>query len=150
MRFLSFFLIGFSLLFLGCKKDNKLQYEKDEEIIQSYISTNNLSATRTDSGLYVAIKKQGTGKSCSSFSNVRVAYKGYYTNGTVFDESDSTGVKFNLQSVIKGWTEGIPFFKEGGEGILLVPSALGYGEKGAGTIPANTVLVFDIKLLEVI
>jgi FKBP-type peptidyl-prolyl cis-trans isomerase FkpA len=58
--------------------------------------------------------------------NVTVAYKGSYTNGNVFDKSSDAGISFGLQQVIKGWTEGI-FFKEGGSGMLLVPSHLGYG-----------------------
>lgn len=58
---------------------------------------------------------------------VRVAHKGYFTNGNVFDQSPSEGISFNLQQVINGWTEGITYFKEGGSGMLFVPSHLGYG-----------------------
>jgi FKBP-type peptidyl-prolyl cis-trans isomerase len=52
--------------------------------------------------------------------------------------------------VIPGWTSGIPYFKEGGYGKLLIPSALGYGPSGSGSIPPNTVLVFDVKLIQVL
>jgi FKBP-type peptidyl-prolyl cis-trans isomerase FkpA len=81
---------------------------------------------------------------------VRVAYKGYFVDGSVFDESSEQGISFNLQQVIKGWTEGIPLFKEGGNGILLIPSALAYGTKDKGSVPANSVLLFDVKLIEVL
>jgi len=135
---------------LSCKKDRRLQSEKDDEIIQQYISDHGLTATKTESGLYVVIDTPGTGSSCSQYSNVKVSYKGYYTSGEVFDESVASGVTFNLQQVIAGWTEGIPYFKEGGEGMLLIPSRLGYGEKGSGSVPGNTVLIFDVKLIDVL
>ena len=80
---------------------------------------------------------------------MKVAYKGYFTNCEVFDESTS-GITFNLQQVIEGWTLGIPYFKEGGSGKLLLPSALAYGKKGTSGIPENSVLIFDIDLIEVL
>lgn len=135
---------------LSCKKDRRLQSEKDDEIIQQYISDHGLTATKTESGLYVVIDEPGTGSACTGYSNVKVSYKGYYTNGEVFDESAASGVTFNLQQVIEGWTEGIPYFKEGGEGMLLIPSRLGYGENGSGSVPGNTVLLFDVKLIDVL
>jgi FKBP-type peptidyl-prolyl cis-trans isomerase len=55
-----------------------------------------------------------------------------------------------LQNVILGWTEGIPYFKEGGSGKLLIPSALAYGPNGTTGIPPNSVLIFEIELIEVI
>jgi FKBP-type peptidyl-prolyl cis-trans isomerase FkpA len=82
-------------------------------------------------------------------STVTVAYKGYLTDGTVFDESDSNGITFSLRNVIQGWQEGIPLFKEGGSGMLLIPSALGYGSSSQGQIPANSVLIFEITLIDV-
>ena len=58
-------------------------------------------------------------------------------------------ITFPLSGVIQGWQEGIPLFKEGGSGILLIPSALGYGSQSVGSIPANSVLIFDINLIDV-
>lgn len=138
--------------FLGScsKKKAEEQAKADDEIIQQYLTDNGLTATKLSSGLYYIIETQGTGSSCNSTSDVRVAYSGYFTDGSVFDESDANGISFNLQGVIEGWTLGIPFFKEGGTGKLLIPSALGYGSKKSGTIPANSVLIFDIHLIEVL
>nr|WP_315151736.1 FKBP-type peptidyl-prolyl cis-trans isomerase [uncultured Flavobacterium sp.] len=120
----------------------------DAEIVK-YIADNQLNAVKTASGLYYVIDQAGTGKQPTASSNVTVAYKGYYTNKTVFDQSTSAGASFNLQQVIKGWTEGIPYFKEGGSGKLLVPSALGYGPYNYNTIPGGSVLIFDVKLISV-
>ncbi len=148
MKNIFFFLI-IGLLISSCKKAEK-QAEEDEEIITKYISDNNLNATATGSGLYVVITAPGTGSSCNASSDVTVDYKGYFTDGSIFDESNSTGITFNLNGVIPGWTEGIPYFKEGGSGVLLIPSALGYGDVANGGIPANSVLIFDITLLDVL
>ncbi len=132
------------------KRKERKQAEKDDALILEYIADNNLTAMKTESGLYYVIDVQGTGASCDANSDVRVAYTGYFLDGNVFDQSTSLGVSFNLQNVIRGWTEGIPYFKEGGSGKLLIPSALGYGTKGSIGIPKNAVLVFDVALLEVL
>lgn len=121
----------------------------NEADILKYLDTNNLSAQKTDSGLYYVINNEGDGARPTANSNVRVAYKGYFLDGTVFDESTTGGVAFRLNQVIRGWTEGIPLFKEGGEGILLVPYHLGYGLQGRPPIPGGAVLVFDIKLISI-
>lgn len=143
-----------SLLFVSCLSEGEtaktVDYtvENEKEIVD-YIATNKLTATRTDSGLYYVVNEAGTGTQPISSSNVTVAYKGYYTNGNVFDKSTDQGISFGLNQVIKGWTEGIPYFKEGGNGILLIPSHLGYGSNGSGPIPGGSVLVFDVKLIKV-
>jgi len=138
------------LSFTACKKKKTVnQSAKDEEIITNYVAENKLDAKATGSGLYYVISSQGTGKQPNSNSTVIVAYKGYLTNGTVFDQSQQGGYTTALKNVIKGWQEGIPYFKKGGKGILLIPSSLGYGAQASGKIPANSVLIFDIEVLEV-
>lgn len=123
---------------------------QNETAILKYIEDNNITnALKTDSGLYYVINKEGTGTQPESNSNVTVAYKGYFLDNTVFDESDSDGFSFGLNQVIAGWTEGIQLFKEGGEGMLLIPYNLGYGTTGSGIIPGGEVLIFDVNLISV-
>jgi FKBP-type peptidyl-prolyl cis-trans isomerase FkpA len=144
------FLLSVLFLSLSCKKKNQVdQAKKDDEIILKYISDHKLNATPTGTGLYYLTETSGNGVKPTSNSQVKVAYKGYFTDGSVFDQSESNGIIFGLNEVIKGWTEGIPYFNEGGTGKLLIPSALGYGEKGNSSIPGNTVLIFDINLIKV-
>lgn len=146
---LSLFLL--SIVFFGCKKVSSTEQAKiDDDILKQYIADNNLNATATGTGLYYVVNNQGTGAGCNENSSVKVSYKGYYTSGSVFDESSAAGISFSLKQVIQGWTEGIPKFNEGGEGILLIPSALGYGTNSSGSVPANSVLIFDVKLIEVL
>ncbi len=147
----------FIILFISCidsndeiTDDNDIDYTvQNEEDILKYINENNLDAKKSDTGLYYVIENEGTGNRPTVSSDVTVAYKGYFLNGNTFDESDSNGITFNLQQVIAGWTEGITYFKEGGNGILLVPSKLGYGSSDFRGIPGGSVLVFDVKLLEI-
>ena len=140
------YLILSLLIFTSCGKDNDFEPQTEADII-AYIAANDLNATRTSSGLYYVIDNSGSGTRPTSSSNVTVAYKGYFLDGNTFDQSGDAGISFGLNQVIAGWTEGIQLFKEGGEGILLIPSNLGYGSNGQGSIPGGAVLVFDIKLI---
>ena len=122
--------------------------ENEEEIVK-YIEDNNLDATASGTGLYYVIEEEGTGEQPEADSNVTVVYKGYFTNGSVFDESDEIGISINLNQVIPGWTEGMQYFKEGGSGKLLIPSSLAYGRYGNSTIPNGAVVIFDVNLKSV-
>ncbi|RZT96815.1 FKBP-type peptidyl-prolyl isomerase-like protein [Ancylomarina subtilis] len=134
-------------LFVSCSKDEEADYTvKNETEIQDYITTHNLNAKKSSTGLYYVIDEAGTGKQAMPNSYVNVTYKGYYTDGRVFDESNSDGIFTHLQQVIKGWTEGISYFKEGGNGKLLIPSHLAYGNSDYGSVPGGSVLIFDIQL----
>lgn len=138
-----------SLLLLSCTKQlsEEEQLQEDIAIIEKYLSDNQLDAERTASGLHYIVTNMGSEEQVFSTSTVTVRYKGYFVDGQVFDESDAFTTK--LTQVIQGWTEGIPKFRNGGEGVLLIPSYLGYGPNGGGSIPGNTVLIFDVKVLDV-
>ena len=127
-------------------KKYRFKHQNEEEI-KAYIKANKLDAQKTDSGLYYSIFKEGDGKHPSTDSNITIAYFGYFTNGDAFDQNES--LEINMSEVIPGWIEGIPFFKEGGEGILLVPAHLAYGIEDHGSIPGGSVLIFDIQLISV-
>jgi FKBP-type peptidyl-prolyl cis-trans isomerase FkpA len=135
-------------LFVSCKK-KMTQAEMDEKIISKYISDHGLNATATGSGLYYLISTEGNGANPGLSSTVVVKYKGTLTDGTVFDQSTGTGATLLLSNTIQGWQEGMPYFKKGGKGTLLIPSALGYGNSAVGKIPAASVLIFDIELVDV-
>lgn len=144
-------LLAFALIFFtSCSKEDNIDYVTlNDEEIQKYISDNNLNAEKSSSGLYYVIDNLGSGAQPMATNNVTVAYKGYYTNGSIFDESNEQGISFNLQQVITGWTEGITYFKEGGSGMLLIPAHLGYGNNNYNGIPGGSVLIFDINLISV-
>ena len=147
-KYLYLFTLVFVFISCSDKTDTSFEPETEQDIIQ-YIEDNNLNATRSNSGLYYVINNEGSGARPTSTSNVTVDYKGYFLDGVVFDESNSNGISFGLNQVIPGWTEGIQLFKEGGEGMLLIPYNLGYGINGRSSIPGGAVLIFDIHLISV-
>ncbi|MEM8523623.1 MAG: FKBP-type peptidyl-prolyl cis-trans isomerase [Bacteroidota bacterium] len=123
--------------------------EIDKEKIEDYLSENSIEAEVTDEGIYYTFEEEGTGENPSSNATVTVKYKGYLLNGEVFDqtEGDATAT-FSLSRVIRGWQIGIPLFKKGGKGTIYIPSELAYGPTGSSSIPPNTVLAFDIELVD--
>jgi len=150
MKLNIFILLVLTLIFCACKKkDKRHQSERDDEIIAKYISDNGLNATYSGSGLYYVILTQGTGANPNINSTVTVKYDGLLVNGNVFDSSPPSGATFGMSNVIKGWQEGLTYFKKGGKGTLLIPSGLAYGSQRTGSIPANSVLIFNIELIDV-
>jgi FKBP-type peptidyl-prolyl cis-trans isomerase FkpA len=119
---------------------------KNRQDIKAFIKSKNWKADSLASGLFYVIDEPGTGNNPSANSNVTVKYKGYTLDGKVFDQSDNTGLTFNLGGVIEGWRQGIPLFKKGGKGKLLIPARLAY-YNGTATIPAYSPLVFEVELL---
>ncbi|MCK3654929.1 peptidylprolyl isomerase [Pasteurellaceae bacterium Macca] len=105
---------------------------------------------KSTSGLLYKIEKAGEGNSPKATDTVKVHYKGTLTDGTVFDSSLERGqpIEFQLNQLIPAWVEAIPMLKKGGKMEIVVPPALGYGDRQAGKIPANSTLVFEIELLD--
>lgn len=105
----------------------------------------------TASGLQYEVITEGKGAKPVASSTVKVHYEGKLIDGTVFDSSIKRGepISFPLNGVIPGWTEGLQLMTVGSKYKLTIPSSLGYGEQGAGPIPPNAVLVFEVELLEV-
>jgi FKBP-type peptidyl-prolyl cis-trans isomerase FkpA len=106
----------------------------------------------TGSGLQYMVLRQGSGARPRPTDRVRVNYHGTLLDGTVFDSSYDRGqpAEFMLNQVIPGWTEGVAMMPVGAKYRFWVPSALGYGERGAGgQIGPNATLVFDVELLAI-
>jgi len=129
------------------------QIGKDDEALTAYIKEKGYKAEKTENGLYYVVNKEGNGQFPKAGQKVKVHYTGTLLNGEKFDSSKDRDKEFEFPlgqgRVIKGWDEGIPKFSKGGSGILLIPSSLGYGTRGAGPkIPANAPLIFEIELID--
>jgi peptidylprolyl isomerase len=112
----------------------------------------------TPSGLSYVDTVEGTGPAPKTGSTCVMHYTGWLNDGgkpgRKFDSSVDRGQTFEFQvgvgQVIKGWDEGVISMKKGGKRTLYIPSALGYGSRGAGgVIPPNADLIFDVELIDV-
>lgn len=106
----------------------------------------------TASGLQYIVEKEGTGPSPKKEDVVKVHYKGTLTNGEQFDSSIERGqpAEFPVGGVIPGWTEALQLMKVGGKAKLFIPPELAYGPSGRPGIPPNSVLLFDVELIEIV
>lgn len=141
------------ILIVSCSVEDPAPDEQaniDRDLILEYIAANNLDAKEDSSGVFYVIEDEGGVTRPDQFSTVTMNYRGILLDGEEFDstynddpEEEPNPLTINLQSTIRGWQIGVPFFKKGGRGILLIPSGLAYGRFGRQGIPANAVLVFE-------
>lgn len=105
---------------------------------------------KQESGLYYEILQEGSGAYPSLESWVLVHYTGQLTNGKVFDSSVQRGepIRFDLNGVIPGFQEGLQLINKGGKIRLYIPAALAYGNIEQPGIPAGSLLIFDVELLD--
>jgi len=137
-----FTLVAF--LAFSCNPDK--QEKIDQMLIEEYLEENNLEAESTPSGLHYIITVAGNNEHPTLDDVIQISYTGRLLNGSIFDSSPYSS--FPLDMLIEGWQEGIPYLGKGGEGIFIIPSHLGYGASALQGIPANSVLVFDIRLID--
>ncbi|MBC9931916.1 FKBP-type peptidyl-prolyl cis-trans isomerase [Chitinophaga qingshengii] len=147
--------IALALLAACSKKDNTpaydaiAQFDKDSAIIVNYLKTNNITASHDPRSIFYQIIDSGdVANKPTVTSNVTVKYLGTFLDGKTFDSNDS--IKFDLNRVIGGWQIGIPLIGKGGRIKLFLPSYYAYGPGGSGSIPPNTVLLFDVTLKDLV
>ncbi|MFN3874508.1 MAG: FKBP-type peptidyl-prolyl cis-trans isomerase [Flavobacteriales bacterium] len=108
----------------------------------------------TSSGLQYEVIKMGSGAKPTANDQVKVHYTGTLIDGTEFDSSVRRGepIVFPVGGVIRGWVEALQMMPVGSKWKLYIPSELGYGAQGApgGKIPANSTLIFDVELLDIV
>ena len=150
-----------SISFSCSKKDTTCSYSDSNVIasaseianVQAYLTTNSITATQHPSGFFYKINQAGTGQAVVNLcSMVTVKYAGRLTNGTYFDPTTpgtTSTATFALWQVIVGWQKGVPLISAGGKISLYIPPSLGYGSVPKGSIPANSILIFDIELVSV-
>jgi len=135
------------LLLIGssCKENQVVsQDDVDKQLIIDYLKQNDTEAESLESGLFYLIRENGNDRHPSTSSNITVSYVGKLLNGQRFDQGEFFTSPLN--QLIAGWQQGIPLIGEGGKITLYIPSSLGYGSLSTGSIPANSVLIFDVTL----
>ena len=142
-----FFVSVLALSSVACLKPS--QAEEDDDAIQEYLQSKGITAIRHATGLYYNIISEGTGVAPKGTDSVTVHYKGSLINGQQFDGTTAAPRTFLLGVLIPAWQIGIPLIKKGGDIRLYSPSSLGYGANAVGPIPPNSVLVFEIQLVNI-
>jgi FKBP-type peptidyl-prolyl cis-trans isomerase FkpA len=151
MKLMLPFIVFLFAFIISCDKNSPdAIWDKDRVKLEKYIADNDLDATQHESGIFYVIEQVGNGAHPTLSSRVHIRYKGKLLDDKIFDQSPDSGSTFTLANTIIGWREGVPLFRVGGKGILLIPSGLAYGQYppyGSG-IPRNACLVFDIEILD--
>ena len=109
-------------------------------------------AVKSPSGLIYREVAAGTGETPKLTDTVKVHYRGTLVDGTEFDSSikrDAPG-QFQVNGVIKCWTEALQKMKVGGKSRLVCPASIAYGDRGRPTVPGGAALIFDVELLEIV
>ena len=129
------------------------QNKTDDAVIQKYIKEKGLQPQKTNSGLYYVVTQEGNGPKAEPGKLVAVNYTGTTLDGKEFDSSKKNGkpIEFPLgqSAVIRGWDEGIALLNKGSKATFLIPSTMAYGPQESPEIPANSVLRFDVELVDV-
>jgi FKBP-type peptidyl-prolyl cis-trans isomerase len=104
------------------------------------------------SGLQYKVIKEGTGNTPVATDKVKTHDRGTLIDGTEFDSSYKRGkpAEFPVTGVIKGWIEALQLMKEGGKWELYIPADLAYGSRARPGMPANSTLIFEIELIEIV
>jgi FKBP-type peptidyl-prolyl cis-trans isomerase len=145
-------------------EDKKFMEEKaakqkgiDDAVLQEYFKANNITPQKTASGLYYTVSREGTGELGKAGNMYSVNYTGKLLNGKAFDSNTDTAfhhteplnIEIGKGRVIRGWDEGLLLLKKGAKATLYIPSTLAYGPQEQRNIPANSVLVFDVEVLDI-
>lgn len=154
-------IITLSIAFTSCSKEDKKCDLVDNTFtapanetanVQTYLSSAGITdAQLHPSGFYYRITQVGTGKAVVNLcSNINIKYVGKLTNGNIFDQTPAGESRiFTLGGLILGWQKGVPLISSGGKITLYLPPSLGYGSSPQNGIPGNSILIFDIELLNV-
>lgn len=126
----------------------------EDSLLTDYIKKNKVTVKPTASGLYFIKTSSGKGKQATAGSTVSVHYKGMLIDGKEFDNSYQRGEPIELEvgkgMVIPGWDEALQLMKVGDKAKLIIPSKIGYGERGAGgVIPPYATLIFEVEMVNV-
>lgn len=135
------------------------QLAADSKIIEDYLAKNNIRATKTKWGVYVAVHNEGTGNKATLDDVITVNYTGKtLDSGKVFDSNIDPAFQHvqpypvplgQIGSVIPGWTDGLQELRKGSKATFYIPSSLAYGKSGNQGIRPGAILVFDVEALNV-
>ena len=147
-------------ILFGCNNDEPEvspaeQLAIDIDIIDNYLSENNIVTKSTPEGLRYEILVEGTGEIPNARDLIQVHYTGKLLSGEIFDSSVERGTPFEFElgmgNVIAGWDIGFQLLPVGTKAKLYIPSPLAYGSRQmSDLIKANSIMVFEVEVLAII
>lgn len=148
--------ILYSVVLVSVKNVGEMKAAEDKTL-QDYFAKNSLSPTKTPTGMYYMIDKEGTGDVAKQGQTVVVNYTGKLLDGTTFDSNidpkfqhvEPLSFQLGGGQVIPGWDEGVGYLKKGSKAKLFIPSQLAYGAQARPGLPANSILMFDVEVLDI-
>lgn len=147
MRALLYLFVG--LIFVGCKTYSDDDKKGFDQQIKDYLKQENIDCERSESGLYYNIIEPGEGELIQYKDLVSFTYKGTLLDGTVFDEQLEEPVEFKVNELIGAWKEIMLQLRKGGKAFLVAPPQIGYGDHQLNDIPQNSILVFEMEVVDV-
>ena len=144
-----------SVLQKKIREKGKVEGDSNLKIADEFLANNkaqNPDIKETPTGLQYRVIKEGDGATPENTQKVKVHYAGRLLDGTEFDSSIKRGEpsEFGLNQVIKGWTEGLQLMKVGSKYEFFIHPKIAYGSRGRPSIPPNSVLIFEVELLEIV
>jgi len=150
MKTLNFVLFGLiSVLLLSCGSYSDEELAKFDKKIEKYLKQKNIDCKKSASGLHYKILEEGEGELIQFTDKVMVTYKGTFLDGTVFDEQTEP-IELTVSEQINAWKELMLQLKKGSKAFLIAPPQLGYGEYEIEKVPPNSILVFELEVVDIL
>ena len=142
------FAICFGVFVLNSCTTDEQRFNREIAEIEDYIATTGLDFTPTGTGLYYHVTKEGNLNRIPDSSN-EVSFKhiGYLLDSTIFSSGWYASDHVAMPFLVQGFQQGLQALGEGGGGVIVFPSSLGYGKKGASTVPSYSPIAFQVELV---
>lgn len=149
MKWIGLFVIVLSIT--SCTTYSERELTSFDEQIQNYIDSTGLEMERTEDGLYYSIIEEGEGEEYIGYKDhVTFFYKGSFLTGNTFQAiSKNDPLSFTVSQLIIGWQDALMMLKKGGSIHIIIPPQLGYADQKSDVIPANTILEYELTVLDV-
>ena len=149
MKQLNFLLFAvLSTLLFSCGSYSEEELSEFDQEIEKYMKSNKIDCEKSASGLYYKILEEGEGDFIQFTDKVSVKYKGTLLGGEKFDEQ-TEAIEMPVSAQINAWKELMLQLKKGSKAYMIVPPHLGYGEYKVDKIPSNSILVFELEVVDV-
>ncbi len=147
LNVLLLFVVSAVLFSCGSYSDDEIS-EFDQRI-EKYLRSKKIECKKSASGLYYKILDEGEGDLILYKDKVSVRYRGTFLNGTEFDKQVDL-VELPVADQINAWKELMLQLKKGSKAYMIVPPHLGYGPYEVAKIPSNSILVFELEVVDVL